>query len=164
MIKKLGFKKINVILIIITLSITTIFIIGKSQVNNIKYYNHIDNNNFSITYRYISGFPEYSNKETIISNKGSYLIKIYLSNGEIQNIEGIADIEEIKAFLKYALRKNIKDMSDDMVAKDTDGGSTKIIDIRIGDTIIKAGGYMPEYVSKDFKSILEKLNTIIDIY
>ena len=69
--KRLNFKTISIIIIIAMLSIITTFIIMEFKTNNMEYNNHIDNNDFNVNYKYIFGFPEYSNKETIVSNEGN---------------------------------------------------------------------------------------------
>lgn len=120
---------------------------------SLETYRQISEGNFKILYTKIDGKGAEINIQ--IQSDGRYIKSGSQGyTGEKLNTEiGYYEINEIKEFLRYALRHKILDMNVDMRDEDIWDGNTIYFEIILGDKVFKVGGYSPEDVSDDFNKI-----------
>jgi hypothetical protein len=157
--KKNRTKIISIVIVVFVISF--LLIIYHYEADYIKYHKNIADEDFEVKFKQsIEGFK----KEVHILGTGKFITTTNFDSGETTVIEGEVDRKQLKKFIRYSLEKGIIDMRDDMFAEGVFDGSSISVEMRLGKDTINCGGYMPELVSKNFKDVMEKLNSIIDLY
>lgn len=151
--------KIKRILLICTLFfiVLIVVILSRKQINLARSYDLIDKGDYEI--KIILDEIEYK-MEIYIDSKGNALRTYTGHNPEIPDKNGYYPVSEVKEFLKYAVKKNIFSMNDQMSAKKMLDGSCVYFEIRIGDKFVRAGGYVPMAVSKNFQKIYTRFKEL----
>lgn len=150
--------KIKRILLICTLFfiVLIVVILSRKQINLARSYDLIDKGDYEMKYRIDENFK----MEIYIDSKGNALRTYTGHNPEIPDKNGYYPVSEVKEFLKYAVKKNIFSMNDQMSAKKILDGASVYFEIRIGDKFVRAGGYMPMIVSKNFQKIYTRFKEL----
>lgn len=144
-------KKRGIILALGLIFLTFIYILSQQELLKAYYSIHVDD--YSINYSFISG--KGAETHLTIEADGSYrgMRKDPFNGYKVEHEKGAFRKEELKKFLRIALRKNILRMQSDMNEENLMDGNTIYFKIILGGREYQAGGYGADLVSKKFDSI-----------
>jgi phage pi2 protein 07 len=125
-----------------------------------KLYKYVNNEDYEIRYTYKPSLQYYSELEIIIYANGKFVSNRYMLSGAVERIQGYYDSMELKKFTKFAIRKNIINMTDDMNAVDIYDGHSIFYEFKFGSKYLLVGGYMAEHINNSFKKINERFQEL----
>lgn len=160
--KKLKGRKKHVIALLV--GIVVVMIMQRYIANFFErraLYDDVELGNFELKYTIYSGaHPEYA--EIIIYPDGKYIYRIFVMDVLNKEEEGYCNKEEVKEFVQYAIRKNIARMPSNIKPENVYDAESSYFELRIGERVIKAGGYAANLVNKDFRAISNKFLEVWD--
>ena len=123
-------------------------------------YAEVNDEHYVLTYIEEPSMHEYTRLEIAILPSGDFVSKKYMVTGEIETIKGFYSKKDIENFMKYAVRKNITRMTDDMNALRLNDGSNIFFGFKFEQDEYLVGGYGADFINVDFSSIYQRFNEL----